>query len=608
MGKEIKRIRLNRLYSENNVFEEISFHDGVNIILGEKYDDSSVKGRKTNGVGKSMCIEFLDFCFLSDYDKSRVAKIPKEVFPLEKNVMLDLDIGAETIIIKRNREQADQPVIIREGKTVSFDKLQDARDYLTGIIFSELNGKTVPSFRNLFSILMRDERSEFKDIIKCHDLTKKIPDDLTAHLFLLGFSLEAYKNTVETIKEIGKITTVLSKEKKELTQDGQKKISDVRAELNALEDELKKLEDAIESFKTNETFDSMEADLIELEELLDQLRKRQKALRHDYEKIRKMPKPEQIDDREIELVYNQFKSELGNAVVKSLNEVVGFKNKIEDFQRTLVNQKAKELESQLKSIAEQIRILDDEYSEKLKIIDKKGVLKNLKISLKIYEAKKESISRTKFLFEQYEKHEKKKRILNLQKTQQIMEIETEIEQNEEMMDSFMETILQIHEFIMGNRECSFSIQTIDKAQSKTPVELVLRIYDDGSRSVDRTKVFIYDMALLFNQYTRDRHPLFLVHDNIFDVDQDTLVRCLNYIYSQEEQYQDFQYILTLNRDKIENEEQRKLIRMDIDEHQVAVFTKRKEISGTKLSGKITENPLQDRMKNSVFQRISKKGA
>ena len=579
MGKEIKRIRLNRLYSENNVFEEISFHDGVNIILGEKYDDSSVKGRKTNGVGKSMCIEFLDFCFLSDYDKSRVAKIPKEVFPLEENVILDLDIGAETIIIKRNREQADQPVIIRGGKTVSFDKLQDARDYLTGIIFSELNGKTVPSFRNLFSILMRDERSEFKDIIKCHDLTKKIPDDLTAHLFLLGFSLEAYKNTVETIKEIGKITTVLSKEKKELTQDGQKKISDVRAELNALEDELKKLEDAIESFKTNETFDSMEADLIELEELLDQLRKRQKALRHDYEKIRKMPKPEQIDDREIELVYNQFKSELGNVVVKSLNEVVGFKNKIEDFQRTLVNQKAKELESQLKSIAEQIRILDDEYSEKLKIIDKKGVLKNLKISLKIYEAKKESISRTKFLFEQYEKHEKKKRILNLQKTQQIMEIETEIEQNEEMMDSFMETILQIHEFIMGNRECSFSIQTIDKAQSKTPVELVLRIYDDGSRSVDRTKVFIYDMALLFNQYTRDRHPLFLVHDNIFDVDQDTLVRCLNYIYSQEEQYQDFQYILTLNRDKIEKEEQRKLIRMDIDEHQVAVFTKEKKFLG-----------------------------
>ena len=84
MGKEISRIRLNRLYSESNIFEEISFHDGVNIILGEKYDDSSVKGRKTNGVGKSMSIEFLDFGFLNDYEKSRIAKIPKEVFPLEE--------------------------------------------------------------------------------------------------------------------------------------------------------------------------------------------------------------------------------------------------------------------------------------------------------------------------------------------------------------------------------------------------------------------------------------------------------------------------------------------------------------------------------------------
>lgn len=579
MGKEISRIRLNRLYSENSFFEEISFHDGVNIILGEKYDDSSVKGRKTNGVGKSMCIEFLDFTFLNDYDKSRISKIPKEVFPLEENIILDLDIEDEVVTIKRNRKQADQPVIIREGKTVSFDKLQDAREYLTGMIFPNLNGKKVPSFRNLFSILMRDERSEFKDIIKCHDLTKKIPDDLSAHLFLLGFSLEEYKNTLETIKEIEVVNTVLTKDKKELTQEGKKKISDVRAELNALEDELQKLEDAIESFKTNETFDSMEADLIELEDLLDQLRKRQKALRYDYEKIRKMPKPEQIDDREIELVYNQFKSELGNAVVKSLNEVVGFKNKIEEFQRTLVNQKAKELESQLKSIAEQIRVLDDEYSEKLKIIDKKGVLKNLKVSLKIYEAKKDSISHTKFLFDQYEKNEKKKRMLNLQKTQQIMEIDSEIEQNKEIIDGFIDTILEIHEFIMGNKECSFSIQTVDKARRKTPVEMTLRIYDDGSHSVDRTKVFIYDMALLFNQYTRNRHPLFLVHDNIFDVDQDTLVQCLNYIYKQEEQYQDFQYILTLNRDKIENEEQRKLIQMDIDEHQVAVFTKEKKFLG-----------------------------
>lgn len=576
MDKEINRIRINRLYSENNIFDEIKFHDGVNLILGEKYDNNSVKGRKTNGVGKSMSIEFLDFCFLSDYDRSRIAKIPKEVFSLDEYVMLDIDIGDETITIKRNRRDADKPIIFRNGKVVAFDKLNDAREYLATLIFPKLSGKQVPSFRNLLSILMRDERSEFTDIIKCHDLTKRIPDDLSVHLYMLGISLESYRNSLHTIKKIEEITKILSANKRELTQGTKKKLSDVKAELNALEDEMKKMDEAIESFKTNETFDSMEKEIMELENLLDQLRKRQKVLRHDYEKIRQMPKPEQIDEKEIELVYNQYKNDLGNVIVKSLAEVVSFKNKIEEFQRTLVNQKARELETQLKDIAEQIRILDDEYSEKLKIIDKKGVLKNLKTSLKIYETKKDALSHTKYLFDEYEKNDRERKLLKLQKSQEIMKIDEEIDENRAIIDSFINTILAIHESIMGNRECSFDVQTIEDSKSKTSVKLNLRIYDDGSHSVDRTKVFIYDMALLFNQNTRLKHPLFLVHDNIFDVDQDTLVQCLNYVYKQEEQFQDFQYILTLNRDKVENEERKNLIEMDIDAHQVAIFTKERK--------------------------------
>ena len=196
--------------------------------------------------------------------------------------------------------------------------------------------------------------------------------------------------------------------------------------------------------------------------------------------------------------------------------------------------------------------------------------------MKIYESKKDSCANTKFLFEQYEKNEKTKKALRLRKTQEIMEIDSQIEENKKLLDSFMTSISEIHESIMGNKECSFNIQTTDTARSKTPVEISMRIYDDGSRSVNRTKVFIYDMALLFNEKTRVRHPLFLVHDNIFDVDQDTLVQCLNYLAKQEEKYQDFQYILTLNRDKIENEERTRLIKMDIDSHKVATFTKQRK--------------------------------
>jgi uncharacterized protein YydD (DUF2326 family) len=129
---------------------------------------------------------------------------------------------------------------------------------------------------------------------------------------------------------------------------------------------------------------------------------------------------------------------------------------------------------------------------------------------------------------------------------------------------------------MGNRECSFDVETMNKSRNKEVVKFSLRIFDDGSHSIERTKVFIYDMALMFTESTRQRHPKLLIHDNIFDVDQDTLVQSLNYLARQEEGYEDFQYILTLNRDKIENEENQKKIRLDIAEHTRASFTKQKK--------------------------------
>lgn len=72
-------------------------------------------------------------------------------------MILDLDIGLEAVTIKRNRKQADKPIIIREGKTVSFDKIQDARDYLAGIIFSKLNE-------------LEDELQKLEDAIESFDI------------------------------------------------------------------------------------------------------------------------------------------------------------------------------------------------------------------------------------------------------------------------------------------------------------------------------------------------------------------------------------------------------------------------------------------------------
>ncbi len=574
MDRIVNRIKLIKLYSDPEVFDPILFHDGVNIILGERYDNNTKQGRKTNGVGKSMSVEFLNFCLLKRYNASRVSRIPDDYVGQDTDVMLDFKIGEKELTIIRNKRNSDKPSIIRDGKRIEFDKLEDAIAYLSDLTYNRDSIERTPSFRELISLLIRDEKSEFSNILRPHNISdRNIPIDYKPHLFLLNIQLNAYIKTQETVAKIETIKKVIKKLKNDLTDGKLRKLSDVKVELNSLDDEVKKMSIAIDNLKTNDAFESIEQDLLELEDLLDKYRVRQKLLKYELAKIQSLPKPEVIENDEVKVLFNKYKEGLGDSIVKSLDETIAFKNKIESFQKNLQSIRAIEIEEDLMSVTETIRELDDEYSEKLSIIDQKGVLKNLKASISVYNQKNTEYSRKKGLYEEYVKGEKSKKALLLQKSQQLLELDNILDENNKVFNDFLNTMSTIHEAIMGNKECSFEVYTVSNNTSKKTVDVEMRIYDDGSHSVDRTKTFIYDMSLLFNQYSSVRHPLFLIHDNIFDVDQDTLVQSLNFLNKQEEKYIDFQYILTLNRDKIEHEERLKYINMNIDAHKVATFTK-----------------------------------
>ena len=175
--------------------------------------------------------------------------------------------------------------------------------------------------------------------------------------------------------------------------------------------------------------------------------------------------------------------------------------------------------------------------------------------------------------EEHELTDRKIKRLELRKDNLFSDIDAQLFEKQNIIKQFEKFLVLMHEFIMGDAEASFDIETVNTKGSKSIIDIDLRIEDDGSHSVDRTKVFMYDVALMLNDFTKKLHPSFLIHDNIFDVDQDTLVQCLNYLDKAEKDGNDFQYILTLNRDKIESEERREEISLDIDKHKVATFNR-----------------------------------
>lgn len=569
-------IKLSRLYSEPKIFEPISFDYGVNIIMGESAENTD----KKIGVGKSICIEFINFCLLKRFSDSRLSLIPKSsINIIESDIKLDLDFHGKKMTIARSIRNPETITLYEDQREIVFDRLEDASDYLGKLYFDSfpVNLKRL-SFRSLLQPIIRDERSEFKDLIQSHDTNKRIPPDYSPHLFYLNLGLEKYSDLKTINENLKKKSAYFSEIKKIVTRNNEIKIQDAKAHLNELNSEVQKINKAIEALKGNASFEALQDDLVKLENRMNTLRVRQQAVKYEIKQIDSLPAPETINEQEMGIIFNQFKQGLGDLVEKSLDELKEFKNKIDGFRSSIVNDRLLSLKDELGRLNETLRKLDDDYSRKIGLIDNGEILKDLKTSIKVFNEKNSELSSLRSLIERHDIAERETKLLKAEKAALMAEFDEELYQKAEIIRSFRETILEIHEQIMGSREAHFDIIT---TKNNSIVEFIMRTDDDGSHSTERMKIFIYDVSLMFNEYTKKYHPGFLIHDNIFE-DDDSIEKSLNYLYTYNEKSpNEFQYIVTLNRDLIELADKKGKLLFDIDAIKRASFTKEKRFLGLK---------------------------
>lgn len=573
--------RLHRLSSVPECFEPISFQSGVNLILGERSDGTDPQGRKVNGVGKSVCVEFLHFALCRQFSQTRVSSIPEGVLPEDLVVVLDLTIGKERLQIRRSIANANQPTIVHsDGIESVFESLDEATLYLGELLFAgAVHGGQV-SFRKLMSVLMRDERSEFKNVVNPHDTARRAADDIHPHLFLMGIDVSAFQQFDRTVKQLDSDKKVLKALKNELTDGNKIKIADVPAKLNEEKRATEKIGEALTTLRADPAFEAVEGELNDIETQLVRLRGERKKLSFQIDQIRSIPLPERIDADDIKIVYDRVKSGLGDFVEKSLEQAKAFKAEIEQFQQTLRETELVSLEKSRSETSSLIRALSDRHSELTRQVDNRGVLAELRTGLEVATRRTDQYHRLAAQFRQYEAKFREVAAITAERSDHLREIQALIERCGDIEDSLNETIVSIHEEIQQSSRASFRFVVDDRSTTKRPVSFDVRIQDDGSHSVNHIRVFIYDFALMIDQVTKAHHPRFLLHDNILEVDRDTLVRCLNFVNNAVEDGEDIQYILTLNRDELDGELINDL-KLDIDGAKRASFTKAQQFLRTR---------------------------
>jgi uncharacterized protein YydD (DUF2326 family) len=564
-------IRINKLYSEPFSFEPVEFKAGINLILGEK-DESS---NKTNGVGKSLLIEFINFALMKDYSRSRLSKIPSKDFPGNTFVCLDFTIDKHHIIAKRSVFEENTPTLYIDKVRKEFTSIEDVNNFLTTLMFRDTNSKTHPTFRSMLGPLIRDERSEFKSIIDCYDTKARIPSDYSPHLFLFGINIELYRKIKEINKTIAELNIAKRKIKDDIEEITGKKLANARSEVNDLDYQVKIIKKEMDLLEGDKTFDLVRDEIANYEDNLDNLRNKKAILKSEIKKIQNLIGDNYIDENEVIELYNKLKAGLGDNIGKELNDVLGFKRKIDNFQRVLINTRKEIILKDLDDIDASIKENSLKLNSKTAIIKQNGHLRSIKSLFIAYKKKLEELSQLSLFIKKHDDYESKVKAKKTEKSIKILNLDTEIIEQESTISEFKETIFSIHEYVMENRKCSFKISTTDK---KEVVNFDLRIFDDGSHSNEREKVFIYDMSLLLTHDIFVRHPKILIHDNIFDVDRDTLIKSLNYISAKSSCLEDSQYILTLNIDKL-NEIGQDELKLDIGKYKRVTLTKSNRFLG-----------------------------
>ncbi|ECP5758147.1 DUF2326 domain-containing protein, partial [Salmonella enterica] len=348
-----------------------------------------------------------------------------------------------------------------------------------------------------------------------------------------------------------------------------KKISSARSEVNDLDYQVKIIKQEMDLLEGDKTFDFVRDEIASYEDSLDSLRNKKAILKSELNKIQTLIGDNYIDENEVIELYNKLKAGLGDNIGKELSDVLGFKKKIDNFQRVLIDSRKDSILFDIDKIEKSINDISLKLNSKTAIIKQNGHLRNIKSLFLAYEKKLEELSQLSSFIKKFDDYEFKTKAKKAEKAAKIVDLEIDISNQSATISEFKDTLSSIHDYVMENRKCSFSISANDK---NNVVDFDLRIFDDGSHSNEREKVFIYDMSLLLTHDTFIKHPKLLIHDNIFDVDTDTLIKSLNYISSKSSCLEDTQYILTLNLDKLKEIEKDEL-KLDIEEYRRVTLTK-----------------------------------
>lgn len=539
-----------RIFANKKSFKEIEFKKGLNIIVGEKSEDSDNKST-CNGVGKTTLIKIISFCLGSD----------KDILPI--NHLKGWEFGIE-LELYGERITATRPVledkISIDGNTENFllpptntligkyYTLHDWRIILAKALFNfekDNNVKYNPTFRSLINYFIRSDKESYNDPFAPIPKQRAVQTQLNNSFFLELNWIDASKaqeirDEAKTIQELKKIYN-----EHFLKDFGNKSMKQSKGSLETekikLQTTIKRRENELKRFRVNEQYKNFETRANNINNDINKLSEKRIFLNKKLEEYEESVKIEHNNDSsDIEDIYGELGFYFNKSVQKSLEEAKTFHESIIKNRKEFLESEIENIKNQIKKIDSAIKSKDLELSEVMEILNSTMALEKYRLLNNRNNQLKNKLDTVELRIKEIDDINNRENNLKAQKSEFRKIIKRNYEDTKPNWSKAVE-LFDKNTRALYNEPGSLIIDPLEGGY-KFKIEI-----DRGqSDGISNMQIFCYDLTLL--QLFSEKGKIdFLIHDsNIFyGVDERQVALALFHIY-KESIKRDIQYICTIN--------------------------------------------------------------
>lgn len=589
---------LRRLWSPTNLFDSIEFHAGLNIIIGryaENKRQRDIPG--INGIGKSSVVRLIDFALLSDSAEKRFA-LEKYSFLREEahEVSLLLDVRGESISIRR-AFSGYQMIYIQRGDGMEFAyKKDEAYRLLSGLFFPENEERQLPGgrYRSLMQFFIKDDlaiqsRKDPLGFISHSGVTKL--ELITLNLFLLGLPNKDIIAIGEKRDFIARKQTERKTVVERVEQFSGKSLAELKTEVASREKDIRVVEQALERFELLGDFKSVSETIDDLETRISALRTSIDRSDRQLAKLRRFTTAtKEVDADDVAEQYRLVSHALGDAVRRSLEDVLAFRESLAEARLRFHGKRMREMEEGRATAFAKLSKYELERAALLRAVEGADTVNSLKGAFERYASSRVELERVSLAISE---------ISTLDQVINNIAFEMDAARRDavQAITSAEESIAAIRELFVDivDRAIGFTTQNerdgayldvtarLTGGRNQIPVDIVVEVPKQDALGYARLRLVAYDMTVFLNAVDRGIDlPRFLFHDGAFHgIARRTVVRALNYIHQKSRLDRSFQYIVTFNEDELSatSEEQVRDGKFDFDIEEQTVLTVSDSIGG-----------------------------